>query len=296
MTAPGLERITDAVDTLGESALWCPRDELLHWVDIRAPGLRAFDPRTGAVLRWALPDLCAAVVLTRDARLVLALRTGLFWFHRSTGALTPLVQPEPESLGNRLNETRCDRRGRLWSGSMRDYGAATTGSLYRIDANLTCEHMLSDITVPNALCWSPDERTMYFADTADGRLRAYAFDADAGRLGDMRVLVDAGALPGRPDGATVDADGCVWSARYEGACVARIAPDGRVDRIVAVPASRVTSCALGGADLRTLYITTARQKLTPAELAAQPHAGAVFAIRVSTPGLPEPRFAAASRS
>jgi len=104
------------------------------------------------------------------------------------------------------------------------------------------------------------------------------------------VLLDAGIVPGRPDGATVDADGCLWSARYEGGCVARITPQGRVDRMISVPASRVTSCAFGGADLRTLYITTARQKLAPEELRAQPLAGSLFAVRLDISGLPEPRF------
>lgn len=287
------EAITEPVDILGESPVWCAREQALFWVDIRAPALCRLDARSGAVQRLRLPDLCGGVALSGDDRLVLALRTGLFVFDRATARVSPLLQPEPAALGNRLNESRCDRRGRLWVGSMRDYGAATTGSLYRVAPDLRCDRVLRDITVPNAFCWSPDDRTMYFADTPDGRLRAYAYDPEEGRLGAMQVLVEAGALPGRPDGATVDADGCVWSARYEGACVARVAPDGRVDRVLTVPATRVTACTFGGPDLRTLYATTARQKLSEAELAAQPLAGAVFALRVDTPGLPEPRFALA---
>jgi len=283
------EAVTEALDILGESPVW--RDDTLHWVDIRTPALCRLDAVTGKVRRFRLPDLCGGVALTNDPRLVLALRTGLAVFDPATQQVASLLQPEPASLDNRLNESRCDRRGRLWCGSMRDFGAATTGSLYRITSDLRCERVMTDITVPNAFCWSPDDRTMYFADTPDGRLRAYAFDPDEGRLGAMRVLLDAGVVPGRPDGAAVDADGCVWSARYEGGCVARITPAGRVDRVVSIPATRVTACTFGGSDLRTLYVTTARQRLTPEELAAQPLAGAVFALRVSTPGLREPRFA-----
>jgi sugar lactone lactonase YvrE len=292
-TTARVERVTEATDILGESSIWCTRAQRLYWVDVRAPSLRALDPATGGLLQWRLPDLCGAVVLTQGPRMLLALRTGLFAFDRATQETTPWVQPEPESLGNRLNETKCDRRGRLWTGSMRDYGAATTGSLYRVGSDRACVRMLGGVTVPNALAWSPDDHTMYFADTPDGRVRAYAFDPDEGSLGAMRVLVERDVLPGRPDGATIDADGCLWSARYEGGCVARITPDGRIDRVIAIPASRVTSCALGGPDLRTLYVTTARQKLSPAELAAQPYAGALFALRVDTPGLPEPRLAGA---
>jgi len=285
------EAVTEPVDILGESPVWCEHEQALFWVDIRAPAVCRLDSHTGAVQRFPLPDLCGGVALGKDTRLVLALRTGLVAFERKTGQMSALLRPEPEALGNRLNESRCDRRGRLWVGTMRDYGAATTGALYRVAPDLRCDRVLHDITVPNAFCWSPDDRTMYFADTRDGRLRAYAFDPDEGRLGAMRVLVDAGALPGRPDGAAVDAEGCVWSARYEGSAVARVAPDGRIDRVLSVPATRVTACTFGGPDLRTLYVTTARQKLSADELAAQPLAGAVFALRVATPGLPEPRFA-----
>lgn len=288
--ATRVERVTDTFDTLGESAIWCTRDAVLYWVDIRAPALRRFDPATGETSTWPLPDLCGAVMLAQDKRLLLAMRTGVFRFDPDTQALEPLVAPEPESLGNRLNDSKCDRRGRLWTSSMRDFGAATTGAVYRVTPDLACERMLADITVPNALSWSPDDATLYFADTPDGRLRAYAFDPEEGRIGAMRILVERGVLPGRPDGATVDAEGCVWNARYDGSCVARITPQGRVDGVIEIPASHVTSCAFGGADLRTLFITTARQKLTREELNAQPLAGSLFAVRLDVCGLPEPRF------
>jgi sugar lactone lactonase YvrE len=286
----GVERATGTLDILGESAIWCSVDKVLYWVDIRAPALRRLDPQTGQVTSWAVNDLCGAVVLSTDRRLLLAMRTGMFAFDPADETLQPLVAPEPESLNNRLNDSKCDRAGRLWTGTMRDYGLARTGALYRIGHNLSCTRMLGDITVPNALSWSPDNRQMYFADTPDGQIRAYEFDADDGQLGAMKIIESGGTLPGRPDGATVDSEGCLWSARYQGGCVARITPEGRIDRVIELPASQVTSCALGGADLRTLYITTARQKLTPADLDSQPLAGALFAVKVEVGGLPEPRF------
>jgi sugar lactone lactonase YvrE len=282
-------RIGTTIDVLGESPVWCSESQRLCWVDIRAPALRRLDPATGALKTFTLPDLCGAVMLSRDHRLVLSMRLGLFTFDPVAGTLAPLLALEPAALDNRLNESKCDRQGRLWVGTMRDFGLATTGSLYRIDRKLGCTRMLEAVTVPNAICWSPDDRTMYFADTKDGRLRAYEFDAESGTLGAMRVL-NAHGLPGRPDGAIVDAEGAVWNARYEGGVVARILPDGTIDRVVEVPATRVTACALGGPDLRTLYVTTASQKLTPEERAAQPEAGGLFAIDVDVPGLPEPRF------
>jgi sugar lactone lactonase YvrE len=283
------ERIGTSVDVVGESPVWCGESERLWWIDIRAPALRRLDPSTGAVESFAMPDLCGAVMLTKDRRVLVSLRTGVFVFDPRGSTLAPLVAPEPSSLDNRLNESKCDRQGRLWVSTMRDFGLATTGALYRIDARLACTRMLDAITVPNAIAWSPDDRTMYFADTRDGRLRAYDFDAVSGTLGAMRVLNEQG-IAGRPDGAAVDAEGGVWSARYGGGVVARILPDGRIDRVVALPASQVTSCAFGGAGLRTLFVTTARQKLAPEALAAQPQAGGLFAVDAGVAGLPEPRF------
>jgi sugar lactone lactonase YvrE len=285
----GVERATDTLDILGESAIWCGIDNVLYWVDIRAPALRRLEPQTGQVTSWAMNDLCAAIMLTTDRRLLLAMRLGVFAFNPADKTLKPFVAPEPESLNNRLNDSKCDRSGRLWTGTMRDFGLAQTGSLYRIGVDASCTRMLGDITVPNALSWSPDNRSMYFADTPDKRIRAYEFDVDEGQLGAMKII-ETGNLPGRPDGATVDSEGCIWSARYQGSCVARITPQGKVDRIVQLPASQVTSCTLGGPDLRTLYITTARQKLSPADLDSQPLAGGLFAVRVDVGGLPEPRF------
>jgi len=284
------ERVGDTLDIIGESAVWCSRDAALYWVDIRAPALRRLDHITGRVTSWRVDDLCGAVLLTHDRRVLLAMRRGLFAFDPPRGSLEPLVAPETEALGNRLNDSKCDRQGRIWTGTMRDYGLATTGSLYRVDQDLTCTRVLQDITVPNALCWSPDNRSMYFADSGDGQLRCYDFDPEAGRMLEMRV-VEAPPLPGKPDGATIDADGCIWNARYGGGRVVRITPNGRIDRVIHVPATQVTSCALGGPDLRTLYITTARQRLTPEALHTQPLAGGLFAVRVDVGGLPEPRFA-----
>jgi sugar lactone lactonase YvrE len=277
-------------DILGESPIWCPDTESLFWVDIRAPALRRFHPASGAVQSWPMPELCGGVTRSRPGQMVLSLQSGLFAFDLATEALTSLVALEPASAGNRLNDTKCDRRGRLWVGTMRDYGAAVTGSLYRVDPDLAVTRLLSPIGVPNALSWSPDGRTMYFADTREGRLRAYDFNPDAGTLGTERTIVAAGALPGRPDGATVDGDGCIWNARYEGGYVVRITPDGTIDRTIALPAENVTACAFGGPGLRTLYVTTARQRLDAEALARQPLAGSLFAVDEGVSGIPEPRF------
>jgi sugar lactone lactonase YvrE len=286
-------RVATAVassDTLGECATWSVRDQALYWVDIRGPLLHRFRPESGEHRSWPLPELCGGVVPMADG-VMLALRRELAMFDLRSGALTRWREVEPEALGNRLNEMRCDRQGRLWVGSMRDYAMATTGSLYRVSAVGEVEAILADITIPNSLGWSPDGRTMYFTDTTEGSVRAYAYDPDLGAPSEMRVLIDAYALPGRPDGCAVDAEGHIWTTRVGGGLVVRVAPDGRVSDRIELPASQPTSCALGGDDLRTLYITTARQKLEEAVLRAQPEAGHLFAVAVDVPGLAEPEFA-----
>ena len=281
-------RVCDGSQMLGESPVWSLREQALYWVDLRAPCLLRLDPVSRALSQWPMPALIGAVVPGARGDLFVALADGVHRFDPRTGATTALFAPEPASAGNRLNETKADRCGRLWTSTMRDFGAAVTGALYRVTSPGDVARMISRVCVPNGLAWSPDDRTMYFADTRDGAIRAYAFARATGMLGDMHVVVDPQRLPGRPDGATVDADGCLWSARYGGGCVARITPSGRVDRVIGLPVTNVTSCAFGDADLRTLYITTARQKLTEAQLAREPDAGALFAVRVDASGLPEP--------
>src|SRR5437868_2964331 len=155
-------------DLLGESPLWCPEQGALFWVDIRAPALRRLEPASGQIRSFALPELCGAVSLSSRGRVVLSLNSGLYLFDLATECLSPLLAPEPADRGNRLNDTKVDRRGRLWVGTMRDYGAATTGALYRVSPDLACTEVIAPVTVPNAISWSPDARVMNFEDTGDG--------------------------------------------------------------------------------------------------------------------------------
>jgi sugar lactone lactonase YvrE len=286
------QRVSVAVasgDTLGESATWSVREQALYWVDIRGPALHRFDPASGAHRSWRLPETCGGVV-TMATGVMLALRNTLARFDTITGDVTRWCEVEPEALGNRLNELKCDREGRLWVGSMRDFGAATTGSLYRVSAAGEAARVLTDITIPNSLGWSPDGRTLYFADTAERSVRAYAHDPRGGVIGAMRILVVADALPGRPDGCAVDAEGHVWTTRFGAGLVVRVAPDGQVSDTIELPTAQPTSCALGGSDLRTLFVTTARQRLDDATLRAQPAAGHLFTAQVEMPGIAECEF------
>jgi sugar lactone lactonase YvrE len=276
-------------DILGESPSWVD-GEGLFWVDLRRPALHRLD-LAGEVRRWPMPEVIGAVVARRSGGMVVALRTGLHGFDPRTGALTPLATVEQGAAENRLNDAKCDAAGSIWCGSMWDYGARTNGALYRIDAACRVTRMRGEVTVANAIAFAPDGRRMYFTDSRRGAVEAAVFDPDSGTLGAWSEFAPAGAAPGIPDGATVDAEGFLWNARYQGGCLARFAPDGRLDRIVELPIRQPTSCAFGGPGLATLFVTTATQRLDAADLAAQPLAGCLLALDVGVAGLPEPAFA-----
>lgn len=282
--------VFESRDTLGEVPLWCPKDELLYWIDVRRPALQAYRPKDRSVRIWPLPEVVGSYCLRRSGGMVLAMKSGLYSYDLDTRRLERVVDPEPTLPNNRLNDGRCDRQGRFWVGSMNDGDRLPTGTLYSVDADWQCRPTLRGLTIPNSLAWSPDGRTMYFSDTPTLRIMAYDYDPDSGTATRERLFADLSTHPGRPDGSTVDADGCLWNAEVRGSRVVRYTPAGRVDRQLLLPVSGVTACAFGGTDLRTLYITTARQRLSETELAAEPLAGALFAVDVGVSGIPETPF------
>jgi sugar lactone lactonase YvrE len=164
------------------------------------------------------------------------------------------------------------------------------GALYRVSPDRRCARMRTGVIIPNSLAWSPDGKTMYFADTVRELIWSFDYDLEAGEMSNQRVFVDCAANPGYPDGSCVDAEGCLWNAEYGGWRVVRYTPQGKIDRVIELPVQNPTCCCVGGARLDTLYITTAAQKLQDAHLAKQPLAGSVFAARPGSTGLPESRF------
>jgi L-arabinonolactonase len=287
----GITCIVDEANRLGESPVWSVAEQRLYWVDSRGPTVFRLNPLTGALDRRALSAIVGSIGLRRGGGLVAALQTGLHFLDFDTGILTLICDPEADQPENRFNDGRCDRRGRFWSGTMNDTRRDPTGSLYRLNADKSVSLLRGDIIVPNSICWSPDDQFMYFADTYRDQVMRYRFDADAGEIHDLVMIADTKDVAGRPDGSTVDAEGFLWNAMFGGGRLVRYAPDGRIDREVLLPVMQPTSCVFGGADLRTLYVTSATQRMSEADLAAQPLAGGVFALDVGVAGLPEPEFA-----
>ena len=288
---PALACVLDAKASLGECPVWSAEDRVLYWVDINAPSLNRFDPAAGLNTAWAMPESIGCFALRARGGFVAALRGG-FWLLDREGKLERKVADAPyDPAHHRFNDGRADARGRFWAGSMNEKRDAATAKLHRLDPDFRLTAVIDGITVSNGLAFSPDGRTLYHADSPTQTVHAHDFDAPTGTIANRRVVKRFTADGDFPDGAAVDRDGCYWSALYRGGKVVRISPQGELLAEFAVAARCPTMCAFGGADLRTLYVTSARQKRDPEELARLPQSGGIFAMRVDTPGLPEPRFA-----
>jgi L-arabinonolactonase len=284
----GVRIVGGTRDLLGEGPVWCARERALYWVDIREPAVRRLEA-SGRVTTWAMPEAVGSLALREKGGILVALKSALSVFDPATGAIAKLADAPGHHDGLRFNDGKCDRQGRFWVGTMRAGDVPAEGALYRLD-DRGCTRVWEGIGIPNSLCWSPDGRTMYFTDSPKRVIWAFPYEPATGEIGERQVFAQ---LPEGMvgDGATVDAEGYLWSANYGGWRVTRFAPDGRVDRVVALPAGNITSCAFGGEGLGTLFVTSAYQGLDEAQRAGQPAAGALFAVDVGARGLPEARFA-----
>jgi len=287
---PTIACVLAANAVLGEGPIWDPVAQRLYWVDIKGRAIHRFDPVTGHDDRWSVAEPVGSLAVRQRGGLVLALRSGFHFFDPATGRATPIVNPEPDHPANRFNDGKPDRQGRFWAGSMHDAETEPTGSLYRLDADLSCHRLVEGFVCPNALCWSPDGRTMYHADSPRRTVWAWDFDPDAGALANRRTFVEVPAADGAPDGATVDAEGFVWLAHWGGWRVTRFDPAGRVERVVRLPVQQPTCPAFGGPGLDVLYVTSASIGLTAEARARQPWAGGILALDPGVRGLPETPF------
>jgi sugar lactone lactonase YvrE len=277
-------------DVLGEVPRWHAAEQALYWIDAFKPAVHRLDPASGKVESWTPPEKLGSFAPRKAGGLVIAGRNGFALYDPRSGHFARIADPEAGGSINILNDGRCDSRGRFWVGSMSRTIQNPTGTLYRLDRGRV-DALDNTIWVANGVAWSPDDKRMYFADSHLHTIFVYDFDADAGTIGKRREFVKIEDRPGSPDGASVDADGFLWTALFDGGCIARYAPDGRLDRAIPMPVSRPTACAFGGPDLRTLYVTTARFRLAPGKLASETHAGGLLALDVGVKGTPEPMYA-----
>ena len=281
-------------DILGEVPLWCARTQKLWWIDVRRPALQSYCPATDRheAMRLPIDMVTGSIALRQAGGFLLATACGLF-LHEPDSGLPPrrFAHPEDGRAGMRMNDGKCDRQGRFWVGSMHDTLREPMGTLYRVDPDLSVHAMLSDFVLPNSIAWSPDGRTMYFADTHNQMVWQFDYDGQSGGISNRRVFKDWRHQLGRPDGATVDEEGYLWTCMIATGHLVRQNPEGKVVRVIQLPVTNPTCPAFGGPNLDTLYITSHSQRLSPEQHARESLAGALLSLKVGVRGLPEPRFA-----
>jgi L-arabinonolactonase len=290
MAKTEIQRVLAAGAKLGECPVWSPDQGLLYWVDIDGCAVHAFDPEHDFDMVWGIPARPGAIALTADpSRLLVAMESELGWLDTVSGEYTSWVTLEERQPGVRLNDGRCDPAGRFWVGGMFDPTSAQRfdAMLHRIEPSGAFETVRGGVGCANGLAFSPDKKLMYWADTLQETVWVYDYDIESGQQINERVFLDFSPLPGRPDGACVDETGCYWIACVGGSAVARITPNGDLDRLVAMPVRRPTMPAFGGPDLGTLFITTIGRR-DPDE-PGEP--GSIFAFDPGVRGLVEPSFA-----
>ncbi|MCM5681689.1 SMP-30/gluconolactonase/LRE family protein [Schlegelella sp. S2-27] len=280
---------------LGESPMWHPVEQVLYYCDIPGHKLHRFDPTNRALDTWSFDTDVACCAPAANGTLLLGMRDGLWRFDPATGRRAQLAAAPYDPATERFNDGKCDPGGRLWCGTLYEPRKPALAALYRLDAEGRLTREGDGVTVSNGLAWSPDARTMYWTDTTSHTIFALDFDVASGIATGRRVFASferkhdgqpLDAYGGRPDGAAVDAEGNYWVAMFEGSRLLQLSPQGAVLREVRLPVRCATMPCFGGADMKTLYVTTSREKRPADELAAQPWAGCVLQLRVDVPGLP----------
>ena len=270
---------------LGEGPHWLEASRSLLWVDILAPAVHLSNLANGDTRTTPLPELVGMIVPRRRGGYVAATQSGFRSLDLQTGQMAALTSP-PGMAGRRFNDGKCDAGGRLWAGTMALDASPDRGSLYRLDTDGSLHEIESGFHICNGLGWSPDSRRFYLADSGRRAVYAYDYDLAAGTLSNKTVFAAFEEADGMPDGLAVDVEGHVWIAMWDGWAVRRYAPDGTLAASIALPVPRPTSCAFGGADFKTLFITSARIRLSATQLAAAPLSGSILSVRVDVPGAP----------
>lgn len=282
--------IWDQPSQLGEGPLWHPGEQALYWVDIVEATLHRLDVRTGEHRSWLMPTEIGCIGLRAKGGLVAALKYGFASIELPSGKVSYINEPITEQDGVMFNDGKCDRRGRFWAGTKDIKESDPKGAVYRLDSNGKSHKMIERFTVTNGFGWNLDNTLLYVCDSPARKIYCYDFDQATGEITNQRPFATVPEDAGYPDGLTVDSKGYLWSAHWDGWRITRYDPEGNIDQVIPMPVQRPTSCCFGGSDLSTLYVTSARVRLSEAELAKGPLAGSLFAIDVMAQGVAEPAF------
>lgn len=297
MTTEKFEVVHDAPMLVGESAIWHEVESALYWVDIEGLTVNRLHAASGKFSAWKMGSNPSALAIDDNNVLVVATRERLLRLNTTDGAETPIADAPYDPSKVRFNDGRVDPAGRFWIGTMYEPRDQPAAEMYVLDRdNLRCAWR-GGMTNSNGLAWSLDGRTMFHADTTTHRIDCYDFDVATGEHSNRRTILTfptdktAPDYGGRPDGATMDAEGMYWVAMFEGGRVLRISPSGEILREIKLPVRCPTSVCFGGPDLRTLYITSASHGRSSEEIAQYPHTGKVLSVRLDVAGREEPEYA-----
>ncbi|WP_426079061.1 SMP-30/gluconolactonase/LRE family protein [Janthinobacterium sp. PSPC3-1] len=292
--------VLDARAELAECPLWSVAEQCLYWIDIAGRRLHRYDPATSLDRLWWMPCEPGCIALADGGGLVAALRDGFYRFYPEQSRLHKLAGAPYDTTNMRFNDGRCDASGRFWAGAMYQPRTSEQAAMFCLERGAVRPGWGPrdglGVKVSNGLAFASDGQSLFQSDTPNHVIYRFGFDAATGQVGERSVFArlpvkgEEAVYGGRPDGAAIDAEGCYWSAQYEGGRVLRFSPQGEIIGIVHVPVARPTMVAFGGADLRTLYITSAREGAADEELARQPQAGGIFAVRLDVAGRPEPLY------
>jgi sugar lactone lactonase YvrE len=285
-----IEVFSDRKEALGEGPLWDVKEQRLYWIDSYGPIVHRADAEGGDRKSWTMPEPIGSLALREKGGAVVSLRSGFHFLDFDSGAVTRINETHPDELRPRLNDGKVDRQGRFVAGSMDFHETHPVGKLFRLDPDLSVHTLDTGIVCSNGPCWSPDGKTFYFTDSYTRAIWAYDYDTETGNVRSRRTFASFDAVGGFPDGATVDAEGYVWSVAVYASRLVRFDPNGVVDRIVGLPAFSVTSVIFGGPNLDVAYITSMARPYN-GEYHKEREAGMTFAVYgLGVKGIPEPRF------
>lgn len=282
------ELLLDAKASLGEGALWNSKTNELYWVDIEKGILHIYNPQSQENKSINVGQRVGTVVPTEEGNALVALEDGIYEVDLKTEKKKMLTaRPEKNYPDNRFNDGKCDPAGRFWVGTMSMKGIAKAGALYCFDNQGYIKKVYDSVTVSNGIVWSLDSTKMYYIDTPTKEVKEFAYDVATGKATFTKVAVKIPDGMGYPDGMTIDNEGMLWIAMWEGYSVLRCSPlTGELLTKIEVPVARVTSCAFGGENLDTLYITTASIGAKEEELKEYPHSGSLFVVKTGHKGIP----------
>ncbi len=289
---PAVHCVDAAAALLGEGPVWVGGEAALYWVDIKGLRLHRFDPASGEARCWPTPFRIGAIAPRADGGFVGASERGFVFIDAEISAFRVIADPEAHLPGNRFNDGKLDTLGRFWAGTMDDAEETASGAIYRLDPSLRWSRQDSGYKITNGPAFSPDGRFLYHTDSALRTVYRYTLDGQGeGAARDKTVFARFGMADGYPDGMTVDQEGCLWVAFWDGWCVRRLSPDGAPIGAVELPVQRPTSCVFGGPGFDQLFVTSATIGLDAAALAAQPLAGGLFVAAPGVRGIAPPPFA-----